>query len=130
MFVKIYKTILCKYSIMEDEKEYKYICDQCDFKCNAPSVWAIHIETIKHKTGKKKRRSDYMEPYKCGKCEYKTKNKINFTQHTLNSHATKEEREKGFKFYCKICDFGTFSKDFFDNHCNNIKHKKRIENYK
>jgi hypothetical protein len=115
---------------MEKEKTYKYECKQCDFRCNPPSVWQKHIETEKHKTGKKKKRSDYIEPYKCEKCDYKTKNKINFNQHNLNFHATKEEREEGFKYYCKICDFGTFSKDFFENHCNNKKHTKRVENYK
>ena len=35
---------------MEHEETYKYICEQCDFKCNAPSVWKIHTETEKHKT--------------------------------------------------------------------------------
>ena len=115
---------------MEQEETYKYICEQCDFKCNAPSVWNIHIETEKHKTGKKKKRSDYKGPYQCKKCNYKSKNKTNYEHHVLNEHATKEERKNGFKFYCEICDYGTFSKDFYENHCENKKHKKRIENYK
>jgi hypothetical protein len=51
-------------------------------------------------------------------------------QHKLNEHATKEEREKGFVYYCKICDFGTFSVDLYKAHTENKKHKKRVENYK
>jgi hypothetical protein len=54
----------------------------------------------------------------------------NFAHHKLNFHANKEERKKEFKYYCEICDYGTFSKDFIENHNNNTKHKKRIENYK
>ena len=33
----------------------------------------------------------------------------------------KEEREKDFKYYCKDCDYGTFSKDQYETH-NNKKH--------
>ncbi len=112
------------------EEIYKYNCEQCDFHCNAISTWKKHTATTKHQTGKKKIRSDCKGPYLCEKCDYKTKNKTIFIQHCLNEHATKEEREKEFKFYCKICDFGTFSTDLFDGHNANHKHKKRMENYK
>ena len=112
---------------MEVDKEYKYICEKCNFKCNAPSVWKIHTGTEKHQNGKKKMRSDNKEPYECNKCKYKSKNRINLLQHELNYHATREEREKGFKFYCKVCDYGTFSKDFFENHNASGKHKKITE---
>ena len=89
------------------------------------------IETWKDdKTGKKKKRSDCKAPMVCDKCEYKTKNTITFKKHILNEHSTKKEREEGFKYYCKYCDFGTFSTDLFDGHNTNHKHKKRLENYK
>lgn len=114
---------------MEDQEEYKFVCEKCNFKCNTACAWKIHTETEKHKTGKKKVRSDFGGPYICEKCKYKTKNSVAFTQHRLNEHATKEEREKDFKFYCKTCDYGTFSKTFYDNHNESAKHKKRIENY-
>ena len=116
---------------MEDnKKEYKYNCDKCNYHCNAESQWIIHTNSEKHKTGKKKQRSDYKEPYQCEKCEYKTKNKTTMKQHKLNEHATKEEREEGFKYYCKICDYGTFSIDLYNGHKGSKKHKKRTENYK
>ena len=47
-------------------------------------------------------------------------------KHKLYEHSTKEEREKGFKFYCSYCDFGTFSKDTIETHNNTNKHKNFI----
>jgi len=91
------------------------------------SQWNKHIITELHKTGFKKKRSDIKEPYKCEKClYYKTKNLYTFKQHVLNEHSTKEEREKGFKYYCKYCDFGTYSKDIMNDHNNREKHKNII----
>jgi len=107
-------------------EEYKYTCDSCGFKCKFKSQWEKHIETELHKTGKKKKRSDCKAPLKCNKCDYKTKNTITFKKHTLNEHATKKEREDEFKYYCKYCDFGTFSNDTMDIHNNTGKHKKQI----
>ena len=112
------------------ETIYKYVCEKCNIKCNDESRWKKHIETEKHKTGIKKKRSDTKEPYKCDKCEYKTKFTTSFKQHKLNEHKNKEEREDGFKFYCSLCDYGTFSVDFYEKHVktnNHIKHKKNYE---
>ena len=47
-------------------------------------------------------------------------------KHVLNEHSTKEEREKEFKYYCKSCDFGTFSKDTYEVHTNTNKHKRYL----
>lgn len=110
----------------EIEKKYKYNCDSCGFKCNYNSQWKIHIETELHKTGKKKKRSDCKAPLKCDICDYKTKNTITFKKHKLNEHGTKTEREENFKYYCKYCDFGTFSNDTMNIHNNTKKHKKQI----
>lgn len=107
-------------------EEYKYNCDSCGFKCRFKSQWEIHIETELHKTGKKKKRSDCKDPYKCDKCNYKTKNIFSFEQHKLNEHASREEREKEFKYYCKYCDFGTYSNDLINTHNKTEKHKKQI----
>jgi hypothetical protein len=107
-------------------EEYKYNCNICKFKCNYKSQWEIHIETELHKTGKKKKRSDCKNPYKCEKCNYVTKNIFTFKQHMLNEHSTKKEREEGFKFYCKYCDFGTFSSDLISTHNETEKHRKQI----
>ena len=107
------------------EKEYKYNCERCNYKCNENSKWDKHINTEKHKTGKNKKRSDYGGPYKCEICNYETGNKSTYLQHKLNYHSTKEEREKEFKYYCKACDYGTISKDILDKHNLSDKHKKK-----
>jgi hypothetical protein len=52
-----------------------------------------------------------------------------FKQHKLTEHGTKEEREKEFKFYCKCCDIGTFSKDIYEKHISSDKHKKFLEKF-
>ncbi|ARF12153.1 hypothetical protein Klosneuvirus_3_288 [Klosneuvirus KNV1] len=49
-----------------------------------------------------------------------------YRQHMLNEHADKEAREKQFKYYCKYCDIGTFSKDIMEAHNNTKKHIKSI----
>ncbi len=106
-----------------EEKKYKYNCDNCSFYCNEISKWEKHIETEKHKTGKRKTRSDYEGPYKCEKCNYENINKIAYIQHKLNSHSTIDIREKEFKYYCKLCDFGTFSDKAIKKHNLTEKHK-------
>jgi hypothetical protein len=50
-------------------------------------------------------------------------------QHILNEHGTLEEREKDFKYYCKLCDFGSFSKNIYENHIISDKHKKFEERH-
>jgi len=45
-------------------------------------------------------------------------------QHKLNEHGSLAEREKEFMYYCKLCDFGTFSKDTYNIHLNTNKHKR------
>ena len=108
------------------EPEIKFNCVQCNFKCNEPSRWGKHLSTQKHITGIRKIRSDFAGPYKCDKCLYETKNIVIFKQHKLTEHGTKEEREKEFKFYCKCCDFGSFSKDIYKTHTDSEKHNKYI----
>jgi len=110
-----------------NDNDIKYNCEKCEYKCKHESEWLKHCATEKHQTGFRKKRSDYKEPFKCDKCEYKTKNNVTLKQHILNEHSSKEERAIGFKFYCKYCDFGTFSKDFLDKHNNTNKHQNLIE---
>lgn len=48
--------------------------------------------------------------------------------HMLNNHSSKDERKEKFKYYCEICDYGTFGKSSFEKHKKSEKHKL-IENY-
>lgn len=111
----------------ENNNKYKFVCEKCNYKCKFESHWNNHINTELHKTGQRKIRSDLKEPFKCDKCDYKTKNITTLKQHKLNEHSTIEEREKEFKFYCKICDLGSFSKDIFENHNKSEKHIKFMQ---
>ncbi len=108
-------------------EEHKFVCDSCKFKCNSVSHWNIHIETELHKTGKRKKRCDYKEPFKCNECDYITKNNTTLKKHILNEHADKEKRKSDFRFYCKYCDFGTFSQDTMNIHNETKKHKTLLE---
>lgn len=103
--------------------EYKYICENCNYKCKYKSIWDKHCDTELHKTGKRKTRCDKKIKAKCPDCDYKTSSSTNMKQHKLNYHSTEEEREKQFKYYCKLCKFGTFGKKLYDNHLTTNKHK-------
>ena len=104
-------------------KKYKFSCDKCKFYANYKSQWEKHIGTYKHKTGKRKPRSDRKNPEKCDKCDYVALNNTNIILHILNNHCTIEERENGLKYYCKYCDFGTFAKLIYDRHIKTKRHK-------
>jgi hypothetical protein len=110
--------------------QYKYICETCNYKCNVKSSWVKHCNTELHQNGKRKVRSDYDGPYKCELCNYETKNAISYKQHKLNHHGSKEDRETSFKYYCKYCDYGTFTKKLIENHKNTEKHKIFLQNIK
>ncbi|QKF94506.1 zinc finger C2H2-type protein [Fadolivirus algeromassiliense] len=107
-----------------EKKEFKYVCDKCNFKCNTKARWENHIKTELHKTGTRKKRKDYKQPMKCEYCEYETKNITTLKIHKLNKHSTNEDREKGFTYYCKPCDFGSFSEDSMKIHNDTNKHKQ------
>ena len=110
------------------ENDFKYYCEKCNFGCDIKSRWERHINTELHITGKKKIRSDFKGIKKCECCDFETKNNLQFTEHKLNYHSNKEEREKEFKYYCKFCDYGTFAITFIEKHNNTTKHKRHINN--
>ena len=110
-----------------ENKEYKYKCVQCNFFTNTKQSYERHINTEKHKTGKRAIRSNKKYPEKCEECNYKPINNKSYIQHKLNYHSTKEERKKEFKFYCEKCDFGTFINKIYENHLNSEKHSKMNE---
>jgi len=51
-----------------------------------------------------------------------------YKQHILNYHSSKEQREEDFKYYCKLCNYGSFSKDLLEKHNLTEKHKKHEYN--
>ena len=102
---------------------YKYNCKQCKFNTNYESVWERHINTTKHKTGKRKTRSDKKKPIECDKCDYIAKTSHESRLHRLNNHSTIKERKKEFKHYCDMCDYGSFTPYSYKRHTNTKKHK-------
>jgi hypothetical protein len=110
---------------MEINKEYKYNCEECNFRCYEEQRWLLHINCEKHKTGKRKKRSDCNGPYKCKECKYETSVILSYKLHVLNEHKNQKEREEGFTYYCKICDVGSFTEIIHNKHLETKKHKKK-----
>lgn len=105
------------------EEIYKYVCEKCDYKCKFECEWKKHCETTLHKTGKRKKKDNYVQPIKCKMCDYSNKNKVLLKSHFLNKHSTIEDRKKEYKFYCLTCDFGSFFDVIMKNHNETEKHK-------
>lgn len=109
-----------------ENKLINYTCEKCNYKCKYESELKKHCNTELHKTGIRKKRSDYKKVEKCVKCEFEIQNQTMMKQHYLNEHCNKKEREEGFTYYCKECDFGTFSEKTMEKHKNTKKHKTYI----
>ena len=106
----------------------KYRCDVCLYYTNYASEWNKHTTSMKHqRNGQPK--ENKKDNYVCNECEYKGNTIWNLKMHKTTQHSTKEEREKEFKFYCKCCDIGTFSKDIYEKHISSDKHKKFLEKF-
>ena len=100
----------------------KFECEKCKFKCGFISQWNDHINSKKHTGEKRKERCDKILSEKCELCDYKPTKKTNMKLHYLNKHATKEERQSGFTFYCDKCDFGCFVEVLYTRHLETKKH--------
>jgi hypothetical protein len=110
---------------MEDKKPI-YKCEKCNYTTILLNSYKKHCETILHKTGKRKIRSDKKaENHKCDKCNYETTNKLNMKTHILNNHSSKEDKKKGFNYYCEKCDVGVFTETSYKIHLDTQKHKMR-----
>ena len=104
--------------------EIKYTCEKCQFKCGYLSIWNDHLASKKHTGEKRKERNDKILEETCKFCNYKSTKTTNYKLHYLNKHATKEERQKEFKYYCDKCDFGCFTQILLDRHLETQKHLK------
>jgi hypothetical protein len=105
------------------ENEYRYSCEKCAFFSNAKSTYEIHLSTGKHKRGHNTVRCDKKYPEKCPLCNYEPKSNVNYMQHYLTFHSTKDDRKEKFAYFCEKCDFGSFSKKTFSVHENTMRHK-------
>jgi hypothetical protein len=112
---------------MEESRKYKYYCEKCKYGTDIIHSMKSHEQSYIHQNGHKKSRKK-IELYKCEDCEYINNHKYNYISHKLNHHGTKEDREKEFKYYCKLCDTGTYAKEAYDKHMISSKHKTKANN--
>jgi hypothetical protein len=113
----------------------KYFCETCNFGCNYISIWNQHIETTKHKNNGILIRTNIKESSnkKCNQCYYIAKHNEGLKSHILTRHMSKEDREKEFPYYCKLCDFGSFREIKLNLHNktqNHIMKEKYLEDNK
>jgi hypothetical protein len=110
---------------MESESPLFY-CEKCNYKTTIIGCYKQHLKTTLHITGKRKERKD-KNIFECKHCnDYKNNNHINFMNHVLTNHATKEERKKGYRYYCDVCDVGSFVEAVIKKHNNSKKHDLKI----
>jgi hypothetical protein len=108
-----------------EQNDYKFTCKACNYNSNYESKYKQHLETLKHKNnGILVRKKPELK--KCDKCNFTSTHNEGFKTHYLTKHSSKEEKEKEFTYYCKLCDFGTFSKSLIEIHNNSKKHKNLI----
>jgi len=75
----------------------KYICNDCDFKCNKNSEWNRHISTRKHlfRINLNEKNADEITLYKCKNCNksYKAKNSLWYHEKKCNIDNIMKEDE-------------------------------------
>jgi len=113
--------------LIKEMEEYKFYCVKCDKGFDYEIYYKRHLESSLHLTGKRKPRKDIKEEFECNKCGYKTKNINNYRTHNLNNHSTQKEKEEGFKYYCKSCDFGVFTESLYNKHLKTKTHLMKIK---
>jgi Zinc-finger of C2H2 type len=105
----------------ENKTKLRYICEKCNIGTNSIYAYNRHLESIKHK-GNREQRCDKKRLDKCPHCEYIPKSNLGLKSHIMSQHGTPEDRKKGFKFYCDICDVGVFAKAYWKMHLESNKH--------
>lgn len=106
--------------------EFKFFCDKCNYGTNNKMSMVVHEHTTLHLTGKHGKlnfkKSD-KKIYKCDICQTTYSSKANLFIHNLNNHSTKEERKKGYKFYCDLCNIGYMDNQKYTHHLTTQSHK-------
>ena len=104
----------------------KFRCEPCD------KYFQFKHQLINHNKSSKHKAVINGSAYQCniGDCIYECNSKIKFRLHILNNHSTVEERKKGFKYYCEVCDTGRASKKEIETHLKTNKHKNMINESK
>ena len=105
-----------------------YYCEKCNFRTDKCHVYDKHLESIQHKSCKRRCKSD-MKKYKCDNCEYDNYNKNKYLDHLLNTHYTTAERMDRCHFYCRSCDVAVPVDSMLDSHFKSKKHLLNIYDF-
>jgi len=108
--------IIKKIEHIEKRKIDEHKCEKCNLTFKSKHFLAAHYKTKRHL-------GFNHVIHKCDKCDYSTKQMSSYKIHILNNHSTKEERKKGFNYYCECCDIGKMDEKAFENHLTTKKHK-------
>ena len=82
----------------------------------------------KHKNnGKIIREKKIKTIHKCSCCDFIAPHNDCLKNHYLSKHASINEKENEFTFYCKLCDFGTYYENVYNKHCKFKKHIMAIK---
>lgn len=116
--------------LFKKNKEIKIMSsDDKPFKCKeCNKSFKFKYQITKHKTSVAHISKINGSVYKCSEkdCDFETNIKGNYMLHKLNTHCSKEERKKGYPFYCEKCDVGSLTKKGFDKHLITKSHQNNI----
>ena len=113
---------------LKNNAEY-FFCEKCNYRTNKYYIYDKHLESIQHKTCKKRSKID-LKKYKCDNCDYENYNKNKYLNHLLNIHYTTAERINKCNFYCKCCDVAVPVDTMLDYHFKSKKHLLNIYDIK
>ena len=106
--------------------EFKFFCEKCNYGTNKKMSMVVHVNTSLHLIGKHGRslvKKLDKKKYECSICQTNYSSKGNLLMHNLNNHSTKEEKKKGYKFYCDICNIGYMNSSKYNHHLTTSSHQ-------
>jgi hypothetical protein len=99
------------------------VCSTCHYETPIKAYWDRHLLSWKHQHGGQTK-SKILKA-NCEKCGVKFSTTTNMKQHMLVHHSSPQERKKQYKFYCDVCDYGSFAKPAYEQHVLTRKHRDR-----
>ena len=67
------------------------------------------------------------DKYVCKICDRKYGHNTNAKTHYLNNHADIQMRKQYLKYFCNLCNYGSFSVLQYNSHCKTDKHNSKTE---
>jgi hypothetical protein len=118
---------------MSDIKEFKFICEKCNYKTNSKSLFNKHEKTKKHNKIIEPNLIELEEDnsdmkYKCKFCNYYTNNLKGYYQHKKTKKHKNNfiEEPKKTKYKCEHCNYYTNNPKGLSQHKKTKKHQNNI----